>query len=219
MVFKNICVLLLWTKVASALEGLTLVHLSSKCEHQKNRKIIEIFWHFFKNATRITTFSQILTENFALFSRYFLCVRHIIIASQMLVNQPFMLINLSSCAFYIVQNFLILCILSLLMLRLLSSKLQGRKYFRKPLKPCHVGIHWNALTEYFHMSTHLPGFQSFFRFFASFCIGQISHQQHKGYSTSSCIYALLMCIWIIKKFLKRVNGQAKEFVTKIFPFM
>ena len=30
------------------------------------------------------------------------------------------------------------------------------------------------------MSTHLPGFQLFFRFFASFCIGQISHQQHKG---------------------------------------
>ena len=23
------------------------------------------------------------------------------------------------------------------------------------------------------MSTHMPGFQSFFRFFASFCIGQI----------------------------------------------
>ena len=31
------------------------------------------------------------------------------------------------------------------------------------------------------MSTHLPGFQSFFRFFASFCIGQISHHQLKGY--------------------------------------
>ena len=27
------------------------------------------------------------------------------------------------------------------------------------------------------MSTHVPGFQSFLRFFASFCIGQISHQQ------------------------------------------
>ena len=29
------------------------------------------------------------------------------------------------------------------------------------------------------MSTHLPGFQSFFRFFASFCFGKISQQQHK----------------------------------------
>ena len=28
------------------------------------------------------------------------------------------------------------------------------------------------------MSTNVPGFQSFLRFFASFCIGQISHQQH-----------------------------------------
>ena len=26
----------------------------------------------------------------------------------------------------------------------------------------------------------MPGFQSSLRFFASFCIGQISHQQHKG---------------------------------------
>ena len=29
------------------------------------------------------------------------------------------------------------------------------------------------------MSTHLPGFHSFSRIFASFYIGQISHQQHK----------------------------------------
>ena len=36
-----------------------------------------------------------------------------------------------------------------------------------------VGIHWNALTERSQMNTHVPGFQSF-------CIGKISHQQHKG---------------------------------------
>ena len=62
------------------------------------------------------------------------------------------------------------------MLRLLSYKAQGRKYFRKPSKPCHVGIHWIALDEHSEMSTHLPGFQLFFRIFASFCIGHISHQ-------------------------------------------
>ena len=28
------------------------------------------------------------------------------------------------------------------------------------------------------MSTHDPGFHTFFRFFASFCSGQISHHQH-----------------------------------------
>ena len=31
------------------------------------------------------------------------------------------------------------------------------------------------------MSTHLPRFQSFSSFIASFCNGQIRHQQHKGY--------------------------------------
>ena len=68
------------------------------------------------------------------------------------------------------------------MLRLRSSNLaQGCKDLWKPSKPCHVGTHWIALAEYSHMSTHLPGFQSFFRIFASFCIGQISHQQHKGW--------------------------------------
>ena len=30
------------------------------------------------------------------------------------------------------------------------------------------------------MSTHLPGFQSFLRFSASFCICQISQQQREG---------------------------------------
>ena len=29
------------------------------------------------------------------------------------------------------------------------------------------------------MSTHVPGFLSFFSFFVSFCICQISHQKHK----------------------------------------
>ena len=37
-----------------------------------------------------------------------------------------------------------------------------------PAKPCHVSIHWIALVENFWMSTHLPGFQSFLRFFATF---------------------------------------------------
>ena len=63
------------------------------------------------------------------------------------------------------------------MLRPLSFKAQVHKDFWKPCKPCHVGIHWIVLVEYSQMSTHLPGFQSFFSFFASFCIGQVSHQQ------------------------------------------
>ena len=52
------------------------------------------------------------------------------------------------------------------------------KGFWKTFKPCHIGIHWKALTEHSQMSTHVAGVQSFFeRFFASFCIDEISHQQ------------------------------------------
>ena len=39
------------------------------------------------------------------------------------------------------------------------------KIFDKPSKPCHVGIHWIALTEYSQMSTHLPEFRPFFSFY------------------------------------------------------
>ena len=82
--------------------------------------------------------------------------------------------------------------LTLPMLWLPSSTAQACKDFRKLSKPCHVGIHWIALTEYSQMSTHLPGFQKSFRFFASFCIGQISHQQHK-------------CLWVEGLWIKKIT--------------
>ena len=44
-------------------------------------------------------------------------------------------------------------------------------------KPCYVGIHWKALAECSQLSTHVLGFLMIFQGFASFCIGQISHQQ------------------------------------------
>ena len=78
------------------------------------------------------------------------------------------------------NHFSLILDLTLPMLRLLSSKAQGHKDFLKPSKPGHFGIHWIALAEYSQMSTHVPGFQLFFCFFASFCIGKISRQQHKG---------------------------------------
>ena len=65
--------------------------------------------------------------------------------------------------------------LTLTMLRLLLSKSQERKDFKKPSKPCHLGIHWKALAEYSQMR-----FQSFLRIFVSFCFDQGSQQQHKG---------------------------------------
>ena len=52
------------------------------------------------------------------------------------------------------------------MLRLLSSIAKGRKDIWKPSKPCHVGVHWIALVEFSQMSTHVPGSQTFFRYFA-----------------------------------------------------
>ena len=47
---------------------------------------------------------------------------------------------------------------------ILSTRTQ---IFRRPSKPCYVGIHWIALTDHSQMSTHIPGFQSFFRYFVS----------------------------------------------------
>ena len=75
------------------------------------------------------------------------------------------------------------CLLTPPMLRLFSSKAQGRWELWKPSKLYLVGIHWITLTEYSQMSTHVPGFPSFFwgfssGLFASFYTGQISHQQH-----------------------------------------
>ena len=50
-------------------------------------------------------------------------------------------------------------IFTLPMLRLLSSKAQGRKEFWKPSKPSHIGIHWKEIPEFSQMSTHVPGIQ------------------------------------------------------------
>ena len=64
--------------------------------------------------------------------------------------------------------------LTLPMVRPLSSEAQGSKDFQKAYKPCHVGIHWLALAEYFQMSTHMPGFQSFLRFFYEFVLAKLA---------------------------------------------
>ena len=64
--------------------------------------------------------------------------------------------------------------LTLPMLKLLSSNAQECKYIWKLSKPCNVGIHWIALTEYSQMSTHMSGFQWFFRIYELFCIGQLA---------------------------------------------
>ena len=65
-------------------------------------------------------------------------------------------------------------ILSLPMLRLLLTKAKGRKDFWKS-KPCHVGIHCIALTEYSQMSTHLPGFNYFSGFLHHFVLAKLAN--------------------------------------------
>ena len=57
---------------------------------------------------------------------------------------------------------------------LLSSKAQECKDLWKPSKPCCVGIYSIALAEYSQMSTHVPGFQSLFRFFAYFVLDKLT---------------------------------------------
>ena len=75
---------------------------------------------------------------------------------------------------------------------LLSSLFQCWGYFRPKHKSSKtlenqlksimlIGINCIALAEYSQMSTNVPGFQSFFRFLASFRNDQIGHQQHKGW--------------------------------------
>ena len=64
--------------------------------------------------------------------------------------------------------------LTLPMLRQLFSKAQGCKDCWKPSKPCHLGIHWIALTEYSLMSTHVPGFQSFSAFLHHFVLAKLT---------------------------------------------
>ena len=39
---------------------------------------------------------------------------------------------------------------------------------------CHVGIHWIALAEYSLMSTHVSGFQSFFRLLHHFVLATLA---------------------------------------------
>ena len=66
---------------------------------------------------------------------------------------------------YCESSEVLLTVSAITILRPLSSKALGCKDFWKPFIPCLVGIHLKALIEYSQMSTHLPGFRSFFSIF------------------------------------------------------
>ena len=63
---------------------------------------------------------------------------------------------------------------------------QGRKIFWKPSKPCHVNIYWNALSRVLSDEYPSARVSVVFKVFASFYIGQISHQQPKGQAVLKC---------------------------------
>ena len=54
------------------------------------------------------------------------------------------------------------------------SKTQRGKDIRKTSEPCHVGIHWIALPEYFQMSTYMPGFDHFPVFLHHFVLAKLA---------------------------------------------
>ena len=90
----------------------------------------------------------------------------------------------------------------------ICPKHNGSKVFENH---SNIGIHRIALAENSRMSTHMPGFQSFLRYFASFCIGQISHQQLKGLIYR---FSLDTCICLTLPMLRLLSFQHKN--SKIF---
>ena len=71
----------------------------------------------------------------------------------------------------------------------------GRKDFRQSSKPCHFGIHCITLVEYSQMITHVPGFQSLFRFLHHFVLAKLA--------TSSSIRVKLVAFAFIRSFSQR----------------
>ena len=71
-----------------------------------------------------------------------------------------------------------------------------------------------ALAKYSQMSTHVPGFLSLFRFFASFCIGQISHQQPKGEMKFNSANSILQTV---EKYI-RDSSVGKHWETSLYNF-
>ena len=94
-------------------------------------------------------------------------------------------------------------LLTLPMLRLLLFKDQGWKGFWKPSEPCHVGIHWIALAEPSQMSTHMPGFQSFFRFFRIILYWPNKSPAAYGFSINGLTLMLRMANLAITKWWKK----------------
>ena len=114
MVFKNLCMFVLWTKVAAALKGLTSYHtflswsfVSVRLEYFCNNWLrVDIEWRM--------PCAPVLNE----------------IESYRLIDSCSLIASSSSSSLYS---------LTIPMLGLLSAKAQRCKTFWKSSKPCHVG--------------------------------------------------------------------------------
>ena len=81
---------------------------------------------------------------------------------------------------------------------MLSLLRKDAKIFENHLNPVRLVFFNGKLSLSTQISTHVSRFQSFFRLFASFCIGQISRHQHKG-----CLTFNTWCFYLIPTLLKR----------------
>ena len=86
-----------------------------------------------------------------------------------------------------------------------ATFVHGRKCkkFWKSFKPCHVGIHWKALAEYYQMSTHMPWFKSFSAFLHQFVLTKSvsSSQRARHYSFLHLFPVLTVSISWLKYFV------------------
>ena len=74
------------------------------------------------------------------------------------------------------------------------------------------------------MSTHMPWFKSFLSFFASFCIGQISHQQPRvnpksNYNCDICNVTKIGCIFNIGSIFNSRLASCKWWSTRWKPLL
>ena len=81
-------------------------------------------------------------------------------------------------------------------------------------KPCHVGNHWIALTECSQMSTHVPGFQSFFRFLHHFVMAKLATSSLRlKFQLCASLVGYVQCSSTCKdRSLKRLSSRYRHVV-------
>ena len=77
-----------------------------------------------------------------------------------------------------------------------STRMQ--RLLKNNSKPSFVGIHWIALAEHSQMTTHVPGFQSYFKFLHHFVLAKLATNSirvlEKLYQNEKCTCVVLMVL-------------------------